>query len=58
MLTAVFCIIWPVLTIPAGVFNLGYFYFFTILAIMWGMVRFDPLLLAAASILLDWQHNG
>ena len=30
VLTAVFCIIWPVMTIPAGVFSLGYFYFFVI----------------------------
>ena len=39
VLTAVFCIIWPVMTIPAGVFSLGYFYFFVILSMAWGLVR-------------------
>jgi hypothetical protein len=29
----------PLLTIPAGVFSLGYFYFFVILSIIWGAVR-------------------
>ena len=29
----------PLLTIPAGVFSLGYFYFFVILSIIWGVVR-------------------
>ena len=39
VLTVVFCIIWPVMTIPAGVFSLGYFYFFVILSLAWGLVR-------------------
>ena len=39
VLTAVFCIIWPVMTIPAGVFSLGYFYWFVILSMAWGLVR-------------------
>ncbi|CAL8465288.1 g4823 [Coccomyxa elongata] len=36
ILTIIFCIIWPVLTIPAGVFSKGYFSFFVILSIIWG----------------------
>lgn len=36
ILTVIFCIIWPVLTIPAGVFSKGYFSFFVILSIIWG----------------------
>ena len=39
VLTLVFCIIWPVMTIPAGVFSLGYFYWFVILSLCWGLVR-------------------
>ena len=27
------------MTIPAGVFSLGYFYFFVILSMAWGLVR-------------------
>ena len=39
VMTVVFCIIWPVMTIPAGVFSLGYFYWFVILSLIWGLVR-------------------
>ena len=44
-LTLMFCIGWPVLTLPAGVFSLSYFYFFVVLSILWGFVRAAPLLL-------------
>ena len=38
VLTLVFCVIWPVMTIPAGVFSLGYFYWFVILSLCWGLI--------------------
>lgn len=37
-LTVVLVIIWPVLTIPAGVFSQGYFTFWVILSFIWGLV--------------------
>ncbi len=46
VLTLVFCIIWPIMTIPAGVFSLGYFYWFVILSLCWGLVRALSLLLS------------
>lgn len=38
VLSVVFCILWPVLTIPAGVFSKSYFYFFVIISIIWGLI--------------------
>lgn len=37
-LTAVLIIVWPLLSLPAGVFNRGYFHMWVILAITWGLV--------------------
>lgn len=36
--TAVLIIVWPVLTLPAGVFSKGYFTFWVILSLIWGLV--------------------
>ncbi|KAL8141732.1 hypothetical protein V2J09_014764 [Rumex salicifolius] len=36
--TVVILIIWPILSLPAGVFNLGYFTFWAIIAIAWGTI--------------------
>eukprot|EP00890_Picochlorum_soloecismus_P004015 jgi/Picsp_1/4614/NSC_01984-R1_urea active transporter-like protein len=36
--TAVLIILWPVLTLPAGVFSKGYFTFWVILSLIWGLV--------------------
>ena len=36
--TLVIVIIWPVLSLPAGVFSEGYFDFWVILSIIWGIV--------------------
>ncbi|EIE23218.1 urea active transporter [Coccomyxa subellipsoidea C-169] len=38
VLSVVFCIIWPVLTIPAGAFSKGYFTFFVIISIIWALI--------------------
>jgi hypothetical protein len=38
VLSIVFCVIWPLLTIPAGVFSYEYFYFWVVLSIIWGLV--------------------
>ena len=38
MLSLVFCVLWPLLAIPAGVFNYGYFYFWVVLSLIWGLV--------------------
>ncbi|KAI8110954.1 hypothetical protein M9434_004528 [Picochlorum sp. BPE23] len=35
--SAVLIIIWPVLTLPAGVFSVGYFTFWVILSLIWGL---------------------
>ena len=35
--TAVLIILWPVLTLPAGVFSVGYFTFWVILSLIWGL---------------------
>ena len=61
VLTAVFCIIWPVMTIPAGVFSLGYFYFFIILSLAWGLVRTPfslPLFARWTNHLCQWPPLG
>ena len=42
VLSFVFCIGWPVLTIPAGVFSLSYFSFFVILSLIWALVSPIP----------------
>lgn len=36
--TAVLIIVWPLLTLPAGVFSKGYFTFWVILSLIWGLV--------------------
>ncbi|XP_020704821.2 urea-proton symporter DUR3 isoform X1 [Dendrobium catenatum] len=36
--TAIIVILWPLLTLPAGQFNLGYFTFWAIIAIAWGTI--------------------
>lgn len=38
VLSLVFCVLWPVLTIPAGVFSKPYYTFWVILSIIWGLV--------------------
>jgi hypothetical protein len=35
-LTVVFVILWPVLSLPEGVFNKGYFSFWVFISVMWG----------------------
>jgi len=37
-LTIVLCLIWPVLSVPAGVFTRNYFAFWVFIAIMWGFI--------------------
>jgi len=36
--TAVLIVLWPVLTLPAGVFSKGYFTFWVILSLIWGLM--------------------
>jgi len=36
--TAVLIILWPVLTLPAGVFSKGYFTFWVVLSLLWGLM--------------------
>ncbi|PKA52165.1 Urea-proton symporter DUR3 [Apostasia shenzhenica] len=36
--TAIILILWPLLTLPAGEFNLGYFTFWAVIAIAWGTI--------------------
>ncbi|KAI3978329.1 hypothetical protein MKX01_013127 [Papaver californicum] len=36
--TVVIVILWPLLSLPAGAFNLGYFTFWAVIAIIWGTV--------------------
>jgi SSS family transporter len=38
ILSLVLILVWPLLALPAGVFNLGYFTFWVIIAIIWGIV--------------------
>lgn len=38
-LTIILLIVWPVMALPPGVFDKGYFYFWVILSIIWGLVR-------------------
>jgi len=38
ILTLVLVIAWPLLALPAGVFSLGYFYMWIIIAIIWGLL--------------------
>jgi hypothetical protein len=38
LLTIVLVVVWPALALPVGVFSKGYFTFWTIIAIIWGMV--------------------
>lgn len=37
-MSLVLILLWPLLTLPAGVFSLGYFQFWVILSIIWGFV--------------------
>jgi hypothetical protein len=37
-LTVIFIVLWPLLALPAGNFSLGYFTFWVVLSMMWGMV--------------------
>lgn len=37
-LTLLLVVIWPALSLPAGVFSKGYFTFWTIIAIIWGIL--------------------
>ncbi|XP_026445364.1 urea-proton symporter DUR3-like [Papaver somniferum] len=36
--TVVIVILWPLLSLPAGAFNLGYFTFWAVIAILWGTI--------------------
>ena len=45
VLSFVFCVGWPLLTIPAGVFSLGYYRFFVILSLIWALVSPLPVTL-------------
>jgi uncharacterized membrane protein YeaQ/YmgE (transglycosylase-associated protein family) len=38
ILSLVLIILWPVLTLPAGVFSKSYFYFWIILSLIWGIL--------------------
>eukprot|EP01023_Acetabularia_acetabulum_P051081 TRINITY_DN5612_c0_g3_i1.p1 TRINITY_DN5612_c0_g3~~TRINITY_DN5612_c0_g3_i1.p1 ORF type:complete len:683 (+),score=122.91 TRINITY_DN5612_c0_g3_i1:137-2185(+) len=38
ILAGVIIIVWPLLALPAGVFNEGYFFFWNLLAIVWGVL--------------------
>lgn len=38
MFTVVIVIVWPILSLPAGVFSEGYFNFWVALSILWGIV--------------------
>ena len=50
--TLVLIIIWPCLTLPAGVFSKGYFTFWVILSLIWGLVG-----TAIACILPFWESR-
>ena len=38
MLTLLLIVLWPALALPAGVFSKGYFTFWTVIAIIWGLL--------------------
>lgn len=44
-LTILLVIVWPVLTIPAGVFSQGYFTFWVILSFLWGILSTAAMLI-------------
>lgn len=51
-LAVVLVVVWPLLALPAGVFSKGYFTFWTIIAIIWGVLA------SAAMIFLPiWESK-
>ncbi|GMH28776.1 hypothetical protein Nepgr_030619 [Nepenthes gracilis] len=51
--TAVIVVLWPALSLPAGVFSLGYFTFWTVLAIAWGTV--GSVVIIALPLIESWR---
>ncbi|KAL9242636.1 hypothetical protein vseg_016619 [Gypsophila vaccaria] len=52
-LTAVIVILWPVLSLPAGVFNKGYFTLWAVIAIAWGTI--GSAIIIAMPLMESWD---
>lgn len=52
-LTALLVIVWPILTIPVGVFSEGYFTFWVAIAIIWGIIA--SVLMIFLPVLESWH---
>ncbi|XP_058103888.1 urea-proton symporter DUR3 isoform X2 [Magnolia sinica] len=51
--TAVIVILWPLLSLPAGEFSIGYFTFWTVIAISWGTV--GSAVIIALPLIESWE---
>ncbi|KAF5739216.1 urea-proton symporter DUR3-like [Tripterygium wilfordii] len=51
--TAVIVILWPILTLPAGEFNIGYFTFWAVIAIAWGTI--GSAVIIALPLIESWE---
>ncbi|GKU95936.1 hypothetical protein SLEP1_g9231 [Rubroshorea leprosula] len=51
--TILIVILWPLLTLPAGEFNLGYFTFWTVIAVAWGTV--GSAVIIALPLVESWE---
>ncbi|GLU05280.1 hypothetical protein SLE2022_223890 [Rubroshorea leprosula] len=51
--TILIVILWPLLTLPAGKFNLGYFTFWTVIAVAWGTV--GSAVIIALPLVESWE---
>ncbi|KAK1262344.1 Urea-proton symporter DUR3 [Acorus gramineus] len=51
--TAVIVVLWPLLSLPAGQFSLGYFTFWAIIAIAWGTV--GSIVIIAQPLIESWE---
>ncbi|KAL5577407.1 hypothetical protein UlMin_019106 [Ulmus minor] len=50
--TIVIAILWPLLTLPAGEFNIGYFTFWAVIAVAWGTI--GSLVIIALPLIESW----